>query len=247
MLDETDSGLDIDALKVVATGRQQPARPERAIVLVTHYQRMLDYVVPDSCTCWHGAHRAQRRSHAGAGTRARGYDWISEQARLRSLIRCRRLPAGNIATTWSIASSRLCRRGGRAVAGQRRDARGARARRCRSLRAWAGRRPAMSNGATRICARSRGCRSIPLQGWRPRRAAVTRLPGCTTGCPARLSRLVYVDGCARWSSALERQAAARSDTPWPAEQRLGLLCDMFASESGRLAGAGRQCASNCCS
>jgi Fe-S cluster assembly ATP-binding protein len=47
ILDETDSGLDIDALKVVADGIQSMRDPQRAIVMVTHYQRLLDYVVPD--------------------------------------------------------------------------------------------------------------------------------------------------------------------------------------------------------
>ncbi len=47
MLDETDSGLDIDALKVVANGVNSLRSPERAMVLVTHYQRLLDYIVPD--------------------------------------------------------------------------------------------------------------------------------------------------------------------------------------------------------
>src|SRR2546429_2036723 len=48
ILDETDSGLDIDALKVVAAGVNSPPPPERARVLVTHYQRPLEYVVPVS-------------------------------------------------------------------------------------------------------------------------------------------------------------------------------------------------------
>ena len=47
ILDETDSGLDIDALKVVADGVQSMRSPERAIILVTHYQRLLNYIVPD--------------------------------------------------------------------------------------------------------------------------------------------------------------------------------------------------------
>src|SRR5215468_2736982 len=47
VLDETDSGLDIDALKVVAGGVNQLRSPQRAMVLVTHYQRLLDYIVPD--------------------------------------------------------------------------------------------------------------------------------------------------------------------------------------------------------
>lgn len=47
LLDETDSGLDIDALKIVANGVNMLRSPERAMVLVTHYQRLLDYIVPD--------------------------------------------------------------------------------------------------------------------------------------------------------------------------------------------------------
>ncbi len=47
ILDETDSGLDIDALRTVAAGVNQLRSPTRAIVVVTHYQRLLDYIVPD--------------------------------------------------------------------------------------------------------------------------------------------------------------------------------------------------------
>src|SRR6267142_704021 len=47
ILDETDSGLDIDALKIVANGVNQQRAPDRAIVMITHYQRLLDYVEPD--------------------------------------------------------------------------------------------------------------------------------------------------------------------------------------------------------
>jgi Fe-S cluster assembly ATP-binding protein len=47
ILDETDSGLDIDALKIVAAGVNSMRRPERAFVVVTHYQRLLNYIVPD--------------------------------------------------------------------------------------------------------------------------------------------------------------------------------------------------------
>jgi Fe-S cluster assembly ATP-binding protein len=81
LLDETDSGLDIDALKVVAHGINSLRAAERAIVLVTHYQRMLDYVVPDY------VHVLARGRIARSGDRTlalelerRGYDWISEQA-----------------------------------------------------------------------------------------------------------------------------------------------------------------------
>ena len=47
VLDETDSGLDIDALKIVADGVNALRSPERATIVVTHYQRLLDYIVPD--------------------------------------------------------------------------------------------------------------------------------------------------------------------------------------------------------
>jgi len=47
ILDETDSGLDIDALKVVAAGVNSLRSPERAFLVITHYQRLLDYIVPD--------------------------------------------------------------------------------------------------------------------------------------------------------------------------------------------------------
>jgi Fe-S cluster assembly ATP-binding protein len=47
VLDETDSGLDIDALKVVSDGVNRLRSPERAMVVITHYQRLLDHIVPD--------------------------------------------------------------------------------------------------------------------------------------------------------------------------------------------------------
>ena len=47
ILDETDSGLDIDAIRIVANGVNMLRRPDNAVLLVTHYQRLLDYIVPD--------------------------------------------------------------------------------------------------------------------------------------------------------------------------------------------------------
>ena len=47
ILDETDSGLDIDALRIVATGVNELRSPERSMIVVTHYQRLLNYIVPD--------------------------------------------------------------------------------------------------------------------------------------------------------------------------------------------------------
>ena len=51
VLDETDSGLDIDALRIVAEGVQELVGPEMGALVITHYQRILNYVTPISCTC----------------------------------------------------------------------------------------------------------------------------------------------------------------------------------------------------
>jgi Fe-S cluster assembly ATP-binding protein len=81
ILDETDSGLDIDALKVVAAGINTLRSPERAIVLVTHYQRLLDHVTPDRVHVL-----AQGRILRSGGPELareleqRGYDWLLEDA-----------------------------------------------------------------------------------------------------------------------------------------------------------------------
>jgi len=81
ILDETDSGLDIDALKVVAAGVNSQRSPDRACLLVTHYQRLLEYVVPDF------VHVLVRGRIARSGDRGlalelerRGYDWVSGEA-----------------------------------------------------------------------------------------------------------------------------------------------------------------------
>lgn len=81
LLDETDSGLDIDALKVVAHGVNSLRGPGRSIVLVTHYQRLLDHVVPDY------VHVLARGRIVRSGDRSlalelerRGYDWVTGQA-----------------------------------------------------------------------------------------------------------------------------------------------------------------------
>ena len=79
LLDETDSGLDIDALKIVGHGINSLRAPERAIVLVTHYQRLLEHVVPDR------VHVLARGRIVRSGSRElalelerRGYDWLLE-------------------------------------------------------------------------------------------------------------------------------------------------------------------------
>ncbi len=81
VLDETDSGLDIDALKVVANGVNSLRSPERSAIVVTHYQRLLDYIVPDRVHVL-----AQGRIVKSGGKELafeleeRGYGWISTEA-----------------------------------------------------------------------------------------------------------------------------------------------------------------------
>jgi Fe-S cluster assembly ATP-binding protein len=81
ILDETDSGLDIDALKAVAEGVNALRSPDRAIVLVTHYQRLLDYVEPDVVHVLY-AGRILRSGDKSLALQLedRGYDWVREAA-----------------------------------------------------------------------------------------------------------------------------------------------------------------------
>jgi Fe-S cluster assembly ATP-binding protein len=80
ILDETDSGLDIDALKIVAKGVNQMRNPDRGILVITHYQRLLEYIVPDKVhVMWEG-----RIAHSGGKElalelEAKGYDWVREE------------------------------------------------------------------------------------------------------------------------------------------------------------------------
>ena len=81
ILDETDSGLDIDALKDVARGVNALRSPERATVLVTHYQRMLDYIVPDHVHVLSGGRIAASGGRELAlDLESRGYEWVREAA-----------------------------------------------------------------------------------------------------------------------------------------------------------------------
>jgi len=80
ILDETDSGLDIDALKIVANGVNKLKNKDNAVVLITHYQRLLDYIVPDY------VHVLMDGKIVKSGTKElayeleeRGYDWIKEE------------------------------------------------------------------------------------------------------------------------------------------------------------------------
>jgi Fe-S cluster assembly ATP-binding protein len=81
ILDETDSGLDIDALKVVAAGINTLRSPARSIVLVTHYQRLLEHVVPDRVHVLVRGRIARSGDHTLAlELESRGYDWVSEES-----------------------------------------------------------------------------------------------------------------------------------------------------------------------
>ena len=80
VLDETDSGLDIDALRIVATGVTKLHTPENATIVITHYQRLLDYIVPDYV---HVLYKGQI-IHSGDKSLAlklekEGYDWLINQ------------------------------------------------------------------------------------------------------------------------------------------------------------------------
>ena len=79
LLDETDSGLDIDALRVVANGVNRLSNADNAIVLVTHYQRLLNYIVPDYVHVMLGGRIIKTGGRELAlELEARGYDWVRE-------------------------------------------------------------------------------------------------------------------------------------------------------------------------
>ena len=80
ILDETDSGLDIDALRIVADGVNKLKTPENSCILITHYQRLLDYIKPDIV---HVLYKGQIVKTAGPELalelEERGYDWIKKE------------------------------------------------------------------------------------------------------------------------------------------------------------------------
>lgn len=81
ILDETDSGLDIDALRIVAAGVNKLRSPERSFIVVTHYQRLLNYIVPDRVHVLAGGRIVKSGGKELAlELEARGYDWIEEAA-----------------------------------------------------------------------------------------------------------------------------------------------------------------------
>ncbi|HSD10787.1 MAG TPA: Fe-S cluster assembly ATPase SufC [Candidatus Binatia bacterium] len=81
ILDETDSGLDIDALRVVATAVEKLRRPDNATILVTHYQRLLNYITPDHVhVLLQGRIVKSGDKDLALALEAKGYDWIREGA-----------------------------------------------------------------------------------------------------------------------------------------------------------------------
>lgn len=80
ILDETDSGLDIDALRIVANGVNKLKSPENATILVTHYQRLLDYIVPDFVhVLYNGKIVKSAGKELALELEAIGYDWIKKE------------------------------------------------------------------------------------------------------------------------------------------------------------------------
>src|SRR3990172_2597456 len=81
LLDETDSGLDIDALKIVANGINALRSPDRAMLVITHYQRLLNYVVPDDVHVLVDGRIVKSGGRALAlELEAKGYDWVKADA-----------------------------------------------------------------------------------------------------------------------------------------------------------------------
>jgi Fe-S cluster assembly ATP-binding protein len=85
ILDETDSGLDVDALKIAAEGVNALRSPERGFVVITHYQRLLDYIVPDIVHVMiDGRIVKQGGKELAKEMDVRGYDWLKQEAAANS-------------------------------------------------------------------------------------------------------------------------------------------------------------------
>ncbi len=80
ILDETDSGLDIDALKIVSNGVNQLRNKDNAFIVITHYQRLLDYIIPDFVhVMYDGRIVKSGDKELAKELEAKGYDWIKEE------------------------------------------------------------------------------------------------------------------------------------------------------------------------
>ena len=86
ILDETDSGLDIDALRIVAEGVNKLRSPERATIVVTHYQRLLDYIVPDYVhVLYQGRIVKSGPKELAYELEEKGYDWIKTEVETQAV------------------------------------------------------------------------------------------------------------------------------------------------------------------
>ncbi|EKB48078.1 Fe-S cluster assembly ATPase SufC [Cecembia lonarensis] len=86
ILDETDSGLDIDALRIVSSGVNKLKTPQTATIVVTHYQRLLDYIVPDYVhVLYNGKIVKSGSKELALELEEKGYDWIKEEAESASV------------------------------------------------------------------------------------------------------------------------------------------------------------------
>ena len=80
ILDETDSGLDIDALRIVANGVNKLKTPENSTIVITHYQRLLDYIVPDVVhILYEGKIVKSGGKELALDLEKHGYDWIKKE------------------------------------------------------------------------------------------------------------------------------------------------------------------------
>lgn len=85
ILDETDSGLDIDALRIVANGVNKLRSAERSFIVVTHYQRLLDYIVPDFVhVLYNGRIIKTGTKELALELEAKGYDWLKSEANVEA-------------------------------------------------------------------------------------------------------------------------------------------------------------------
>lgn len=85
VLDETDSGLDIDALRIVASGVNQLRNENNAFIVITHYQRLLDYIVPDFVhVLYDGKIVKSGTKELALELEEKGYDWIKEEEKLKA-------------------------------------------------------------------------------------------------------------------------------------------------------------------
>jgi Fe-S cluster assembly ATP-binding protein len=81
ILDETDSGLDIDALKIVSGGVNKLKRPDNAALVITHYQRLLNYIVPDFVhVLWDGRIIRTGDKSLALALEEKGYEWLIKEA-----------------------------------------------------------------------------------------------------------------------------------------------------------------------